>query len=374
VAAVNERVEMEHLNLAMATERLHNAQGIALLIASSVGLSSLLVRSQQQKVALRLSEARHRALFERSKIPILMIDKGDGAIVNANEAALLFYGYTLDRMRQMQITDFNQLSPTQIQAEMALAQQEKRTCLQFPHRLSSGDVRQVEVHSGTIEVNGRMLLYSFVHDITDRKLLDDQVRQLAFHDALTALPNRRLLLDRLSQVRVAHRRTGQYAALMFLDLDNFKPLNDLCGHDVGDLLLVEAAARLCACVRETDTVARFGGDEFVVMLSALDMEREVSRGQAQAIADKVRLCLAEPYVLTVQHAASTPETVTHFCTVSIGITFFCDPDESAEELLIQADKAMYKAKEAGRNQTWMHVEAHSEVNASLRPGTLLIDA
>lgn len=354
VAAVNEATELEPLNLAMEAERRHTALSVALLVASFIGLALLVVRSQHQKLALRRSEARHRALFDRSKIPILKIEPVGGAIVNANAAAQQFYGYTLAQMVQMRITDFNQLSATEIEAEMALAQQEKRSCFQFPHRLASGEVRQVEVHSGPIEVDGRTLLYSFVHDITDRRLLEDQVRQLAFHDVLTSLPNRRLLLDRLNQAIAANRRSCQYAALLFLDLDNFKPLNDRHGHAVGDLLLVEAARRLSKCVREVDTVARFGGDEFVVMLGALHSDQQVSLALARAIAEKIRQALAAPYVLAVGQPAADA-CVSHHCTASIGLTLFGQPTESAEELLSQADAAMYLAKKSGRNQTRLGV-------------------
>jgi diguanylate cyclase (GGDEF)-like protein/PAS domain S-box-containing protein len=355
VAAVNEVTELAPLNLVLAAEQEHSAQTIALLIVSSIGLSLLVLRSQQQKLALRLSEAKHRALFESSKIPMLMVEPGDGSIADANPAASAFYGYPLDRMRQMRISDLNQLSSTQIQAEMALARAEKRSCFNFPHKLANGEVREVEVHSGPIEANGKTLLYSFIHDITDRKRLEDQVRQLAFHDVLTGLPNRRLLMDRLTQAMATLKRTGRYAALMFLDLDNFKSLNDLHGHDAGDLLLLQVAARLSACIREMDTVARFGGDEFVVMLSALTTEREISATQAEAIAEKIRRSLAEPYVLTVHHTAAAPLSLTHHCTASIGLTLFGASDESVEDLLSHADAAMYQAKDAGRNQTRLYV-------------------
>jgi diguanylate cyclase (GGDEF)-like protein/PAS domain S-box-containing protein len=356
VAAVNEATELAPLNRAMEAERQHTAQTIALLIVSSIVLLLMVLRSQQQKRALHLSEAQHRALFESSKIPMLLIEPGSGAIVDANAAASAFYGYALDAMRQMRITDFNQLSPAQIHSEMNLARQEKRSCFYFPHRLANGEVREVEVHSGPIEANGRMLLYSFIHDITDRKRLEDQVRQLAFHDVLTGLPNRRMLMDRLTQTIATLKRTGRYAALLFLDLDNFKPLNDLHGHDAGDLLLAQAAARLTACVRETDTVARFGGDEFVVMLNTLTPDKEASINQSLAIAEKILQSLAQPYVLTVHQPKAAALVLTHHCTASIGLTLFCTPNETAEGLLSQADAAMYQAKEAGRNQTRLYVD------------------
>ena len=132
-------------------------------------------------------------------------------------------------------------------------------------------------------------------DITEQKEAEEYIRNFAFYDTLTQLPNRRLLNDRLGQAKAASKRSGCYGALMFLDLDNFKPLNDTHGHDVGDLLLIEVAHRITSCVREMDTVARFGGDEFVVMLSELNVDKELSVAQAGNVAEKIRTTLAEPY-------------------------------------------------------------------------------
>jgi len=191
----------------------------------------------------------------------------------------------------------------------------------------------------------------------EQSRLEDAVRQMAFHDALTGLPNRRLLLDRLTQVMGSSKRTGRYAAIIFLDLDNFKPLNDAHGHDVGDLLLIEAACRLTNCVREIDTVARFGGDEFVVMLSDLNADREESRLQAHAIVEKIRVTLSEPYPLTVRRSGKPDVTVTHHCTASIGIALFSDHEDTGEDILKWADDAMFKAKDEGRNLVRFYEEA-----------------
>lgn len=189
-------------------------------------------------------------------------------------------------------------------------------------------------------------------DITVQKELEDAVRQLAFHDALTNLPNRRLLTDRLGQVMAASRRTTSYAALMFLDLDNFKTLNDTHGHDVGDLLLMEVAKRLTDSVREMDTVARFGGDEFVVLLGDLgDTEPDAKAG---VVAEKIRTTLAQPFLLTVGQTAATHKVVKHYCSASIGVVVFMNHDLSQEEVLKRADDAMYQAKEAGRNSIRFH--------------------
>lgn len=177
-----------------------------------------------------------------------------------------------------------------------------------------------------------------------------QVWELAFHDALTGLPNRRLLNDRLSQTMAVSKRSACYGALMFLDLDNFKPLNDKYGHVVGDMLLLEVANRLKNCVRETDTVARFGGDEFVVLIGELTAERTDAQAQAKHIAEKIRSSLAQPYSLTFARESDTETTVEHHCTASIGVALFIHHEASQDDILKWADKAMYQAKEAGRNQ------------------------
>ena len=186
-------------------------------------------------------------------------------------------------------------------------------------------------------------------DITLQKAAEHEIRQLAFYDPLTCLPNRRLLNDRLGQTMAAHKRSGCYGALMFLDLDNFKPLNDTYGHGVGDLLLVEVARRISNCVRETDTVARFGGDEFVVMLTELDADKTESAAQASAVAEKIRVTLAEPYLLTVKHEGQAECTIEHHCTSSIGVKLFIAHEANMEDIIKWADMAMYQAKEDGRN-------------------------
>lgn len=178
----------------------------------------------------------------------------------------------------------------------------------------------------------------------------DQVRKMAFRDALTDLPNRRLLGDRLAQAMAASKRSAHYCALIFLDLDNFKPLNDIHGHDAGDQLLVEAAKRLLACVRETDTVARLGGDEYIVLLSSLNTDLVESTNRAREIAENIRASLAEPYCLALKQEGKPPYSVEHRCTVSIGVVLFLGKSSSPNEVLKWADDVMYQAKKAGRNQ------------------------
>lgn len=209
---------------------------------------------------------------------------------------------------------------------------------------------------------GRLTHYvSTFSDITDLKQAESEIHNLAFYDPLTALPNRRLLFNRLDQARTSGKRYQQFGALLIIDLDHFKNLNDTLGHDVGDRLLIEVARRLKTCIREGDTAARQGGDEFIVMLEDLGHEAEGAGIQAEAVAEKIRHLLNEPYVVA--------NDTKHFHSASIGISLFCGDDKTTDSLLKQADIALYKAKDAGRNairffdnamQTALDARAHLE--------------
>lgn len=204
-----------------------------------------------------------------------------------------------------------------------------------------------EVHAFQV---GQNRMAAFFSDVTERKRYEEQIRQMAFYDVLTKLPNRRLLNDRLIQTIATSKRSGTYCALMFLDLDNFKPLNDLHGHAVGDLLLVEVSNRLRKCVREMDTVARFGGDEFVVMLNGLGEDKSEAQSLARIITEKIHAKLAEPYVLVIAHEEGADTFVTHHCSASIGIVVFNGEQADQDEVMKSADAAMYEAKSLGRNR------------------------
>ena len=181
---------------------------------------------------------------------------------------------------------------------------------------------------------------STLTDITLRKAAEDEMRNMAFYDPLTELPNRRLLLDRLRQALTVSARTRHRGALLFIDLDNFKTLNDTLGHDIGDLLLQQVASRLLGCVREGDTVARLGGDEFVLMLEELSEDSTVAAAYATAVGDKILERLGETYQLGKHD---------YRCTPSIGVTLFGEKREDVAAVLKRADVAMYKAKAGGRN-------------------------
>ena len=191
----------------------------------------------------------------------------------------------------------------------------------------------------------------------------DEIKHLAFYDPLTGLPNRRLLLDRLHQAFAFSARSGRECALLYIDLDNFKDINDTLGHDIGDLLLQQTAQRLESCMREGDTVARLGGDEFVVMLEDLSKQPIEAATQTEAVGEKILATLNQPYQLATHECHSTP---------SIGATLFSDHHQSAEELLKRADIAMYQAKKAGRNTLrFFNPKMQDVINARITLGSEL---
>lgn len=190
-------------------------------------------------------------------------------------------------------------------------------------------------------VDGSVLWHGFITDITERKRAEDVTHRLAYFDALTGLPNRRMLIDRLEHAIGSLQRTGQKGALFFIDLDNFKHINDARGHSVGDALLQQVALRLGSLLRHDDTVARLGGDEFVVQIGNLGTHTDTAALQARAVAEKVREVLESRYDL---------DGVAYNSSGSIGITVFPRGNEGVDDLLREADTAMYRAKAAGRNR------------------------
>lgn len=198
-------------------------------------------------------------------------------------------------------------------------------------------------------------------DISERKAAEEQIRHLALYDDLTQLPNRRLLIDRLQRALTASARSRRQGALMLIDLDKFKELNDNHGHDHGDLLLQQVAQRLTACIRKVDTAARLGGDEFVVMLTDLSEDSAEARRRVASIAEKILAALNGGYELFGKH---------HYSTPSIGITLFGHEQKSVDQVLKEADLAMYRAKAGGRNTLCF---ADNDVEGGEPDGTPMIE-
>lgn len=231
--------------------------------------------------------------------------------------------YMLDSIKASAET----LEPWRLEYRVILPEQGERwrSCTAQPERLPDGST----------------LWHGFNTDVTERKQIEAQTFRLAYYDALTGLPNRALLRDRIELSLVKARRNHQYGAVMFLDLDNFKQINDARGHSVGDLLLEQVAARLHSLLRAEDTVARLGGDEFVMLVNNLGADVESSARAAMAVAEKVRSVLDEPYVI---------ENYSYSSTGSLGISLFPKSGQEIDDVLREADTAMYRAKAAGRNR------------------------
>jgi diguanylate cyclase (GGDEF)-like protein/PAS domain S-box-containing protein len=295
---------------------------------------------KQAEDELLAREERFQTLFDRASEGILIISP-TGKLVAVNNAFAQMHGYTPEEMKDMDIgaldtPESRRLIPERVRRILA----GESLTFNVENYRKDGSFFPMEVSSSMIIVNGEPLIQAFARDISDRKFAADEIHTLAFYDSLTHLPNRRLLQDRLQQALASSARNGHKGALLFIDLDNFKSLNDTHGHDSGDLLLQQVAQRLESCVREGDTVARFGGDEFVLVLEDLSKDFLEAAAQTEAIGQKIRTELNKPYQLTERKHHNSP---------SIGATLFNAHEQPLEELLKQADIAMYQAKQDGRN-------------------------
>ena len=295
---------------------------------------------------------------------IIWVDES-ARIVYANAAACREYGYTAEEMLELHVPDINPAStfdnwPNQWRR----LQQEGHLHFETIHRRRDGSIFPIEVTANVVNFEGKELNIAFMKNITDRKAADEEIQRLAFYDPLTNMPNRRLLMDRLQHAMATSLRSGLKSALLFIDLDHFKTLNDTLGHDIGDLLLKQVAQRLSSCVREGDTVARLGGDEFMLIMEGLSERLVDAASQTELIGKKILSNLGKPYRLAGHLYRSTP---------SIGATVFDEKQTSMEELMKQADIAMYQAKKSGRNtlcffdpEMQVSVQAHAALESELR--------
>ncbi|MBP9780248.1 EAL domain-containing protein, partial [Candidatus Gracilibacteria bacterium] len=283
---------------------------------------------------LKQNETRYKKIFYESGVNMLIIDQA-GTIVDANNHACDYYGYPLEQIRGMHISEINTLPKEEVQRKIQRAQFEGKDRFDFHHRLASGVVRSVEVSTSVIEFDSRKHILSIIEDTTERNEAISKILYMANHDALTGLPNRNFFLERF-KLAISHaQRSKKQIALMFLDLDNFKDINDTIGHDIGDELLKQVADRMKRCIRDEDMVARQGGDEFLVLLSDIE-----NPDGAEIVAKKLNETLARPY--------EVGEHTLHI-SASIGIAIYPDDSNSIDELMKYADEAMYGIKAMGRN-------------------------
>ncbi|MDP2240156.1 MAG: sensor domain-containing diguanylate cyclase [Burkholderiales bacterium] len=301
--------------------------------------------------ALRASESRYRRLFESARDGILLLNSDTAQIEDVNPYLIELLGYSHAEFLGKKLWEVGPFADRDESKEMFEELQTKGYVRyeDLPLKTKAGAIVPVEFVSNTYDCEGIRIIQCNIRNITERKQMEDHARQMALHDTLTKLPNRQLLSDRLGQAMATCKRSGCYALLIFLDLDEFKLVNDAHGHAVGDLLLIEAGCRLKGCVREVDTVARFGGDEFVVLIGDLDADKTRSRSQAESVAKKIRTALAMPYMLKIQQEVAAETTVELQCTASIGVGLFGKHEASPDSILKRADTAMYQAKKEGGN-------------------------
>lgn len=287
------------------------------------------------EAALHENESLYSGIFNAA-YDAIFVETMDGRIIDANPAACEMLGYTREELLQMNVA---QLLPPEISksAKEILQQEIVTGGISFvgDNVRKDGSRIPVEVRTQLLFLNGKQYVVVIARDITERKRYEEQIRYQAYHDALTGLPNRRLFLDRLTMALAQAHRQRQLVAVMFLDLDNLKQVNDNLGHDIGDLLLVAVAKRLTGCVRRGDTVARMGGDEFLLVLPQLQNQED-----ANCIAVKLLAAIQEPFRVDGHWL---------HVTASIGISLYPIDGTDVQTLMKKADMAMYRAKELGRN-------------------------
>ena len=305
---------------------------------------------------------------------VITINK-QGLIESVNKAACGIFGYAADEMLGVNVS---LLSPESDSGrgdhrarQLQHLQDNGSHYLVGKPRETMGQRKDASVFPMSLAVSkiarkGQPTFVVVIRDITQRRQSEEEIHRLAFYDPLTELPNRRLLIDRLKQATTTSGRTGQFGAVMFLDLDQFKLLNDTQGHDMGDELLKQVASRLKTCVRVGDSVARLGGDEFVLLLERLGTSAQDAAAYAEMVAGKILAVLGQPYKLRGHVHSSTP---------SIGVVMFQGDREGCDQLLKQADVAMYQAKAAGRNTARFFDQAmqvtatmHAALETDLRRG------
>jgi len=332
------------VNLSITTQR--ESEGRPLHFITMVQDINARKQAEQQlalaQESLRKSEERYRTAFQMTMDAVALNRVEDGSYVDCNLAFQTMTQYTREEVLGRTSIELGIWADVRDRISMVEIVKSGRVCrnLETQFRKKNGDIFWGLMSASIMEVDSEPCVLTVTRDMSEVKSAENEIQRLAYYDPLTGLPNRRMLLERLQRALAFDRHNGHKRALLFLDLDNFKNLNDTLGHHVGDLLLQEVAYRLRTCTRETDTTARIGGDEFVVMLENLGKSQEEAASQAKEIAETILASIADPCRLADRECVNTS---------SIGITIFGYGKESATQILQQADIAMYQAKNAGRN-------------------------
>lgn len=298
-----------------------------------VGIARDITERKLAEQKLAAESAKNATLLRTASDGIHILDL-DGNLVQANDAFCRMLGYSAEEMLGMNVQQWDAQWPAELLAEKLHQRHENEEndiLFETRHRRRDGSTVDVEVHVAAIVIDGKQLLFASARDISERKKAAEQMEHLAHFDILTDLPNRALLADRLKQALAKAKRYKYRLALLFIDLDKFKPVNDTFGHDVGDLLLKEVAHRLRNCLRESDTVARVGGDEFIVLLPQIDAEE-----YGVLVAEKILAELNTPFNIDGR---------TLDISGSIGVAVYPDDGADQDELMKHADSAMYEAKQ-----------------------------
>ena len=310
-----------------------------------------ITQRKQTEDALRSSETHYRTLFDATNDAIFLIE--DGVVIDCNSVAPRLFECTKQTLlqhscQQICTVDNSAEGPPEesIAYRMERAMRGETDTFEYRIRRPNGSTFIAEINLTRIDLEGKATIMLIVRDITEKKVAEENLIKQANFDALTGLPNRVLLLDRLSHaIKMAHRE-GHMVAVMFVDLDRFKHVNDSFGHAAGDRLLLEVSARLDQAVRESDTVGRLGGDEFLVILDVVDDPME-----PETISERILQILAKPFLI---------DNHEFFIGASIGISIYPTDSHTPEELMRNADSAMYKSKESGRNSFTFYTQELNE--------------
>jgi len=319
-----------------------NAEG---RVIGTLGAITDVTERKRAEESLRRSAREYRDLFESANDAILILRPESQMILEANRKACETYGLARDQIVGMSLKNFTRDVPRSEEQVRRILREGASENLETVHFHRDGTPIDLLVSSSVVEYRGESAILSVCRDITESKRAKQEIERLAYHDALTDLPNRTRFADRLEIALSQARREGHHLAILFLDLDRFKVVNDSLGHKVGDLLLQKVAIRLSQLIRGGDTLARLGGDEFIILLSKIARDEDAAR-----VAQNVLAVFKKPFVLGEREL---------FISASIGISLFPRHGDDREALVKNADIAMYRAKQEGRDNFQFHTSKHT---------------